>query len=106
MDNLPVLRADSSRSTRQLARAIAAQSRTELAIFEHNLEARFVAECERIDAQALSDVVRASLEEEFSILDWGMEEAAGSAAKAELVSRRIAMQSKINSARIARRFGG
>jgi hypothetical protein len=106
MNRLPVLRTDDGRSSRQLARAVAAQSRTEVAIFEHNLEARFVAECERIDAQALSDVVRTSLEEEFSILDWGMQEAAGSPAKAELVARRVAMQSHINSRRIERRYGG
>lgn len=105
MDNLPVLRADNSRPPRQLARAVAAQRRTELAIFEHNLEARYVAECERIDAQALSDVIHTSLEEEFSILDWGMEQAAGSAAKAELVARKSVMQSKLNNARIVRHFG-
>jgi hypothetical protein len=101
-----MLRPGDDRSTRQLARAIAAQRRTELSVFEYHLEARLVSECERIDAQALSDVIRTALEEEFGILDWGMQEAAGSAAKAELLARKSAMQSKINSARIARRFGG
>lgn len=106
MNRLPVLRVDDGEQpSRQLARAVAAQRHIELAVFEHNLEARYVAECERIEAQALSDVVRTALEEELSVLDWGMEQAAGSVAKAELVSRKVAMQSRINSARIARRFG-
>jgi len=42
----------------------------------------------------------------MSVLDWGIQEAAGSRAKAELVSRMVSLQSKIDSARIARRFGG
>lgn len=104
-DRLPSLRTD-RQSSRQLSRAVTAQSRTELAIFEHNLQARLVTECEQIDAQGLSDAVRTSIDEELGVLDWGMEQAEGSAAKAELVSRKVAMQSKINSARIARRFGG
>jgi hypothetical protein len=106
VSSLPELYPDREPPSRQLSRAVTAQSKTELAIYEHNLEARYVAECERIDAEAMSDVIRTSLEEEFGILDWGMGEAAGSPAKAELVARRVAMMSKINSARIARRFGG
>lgn len=105
-DRLPSLRGDGRRPSRQLSVAINAQSKTELAIFEHNLEARFISECDQIDAQALSDVVRCSLDEELGVLDWGMEQAEGSVAKAELVSRKVAMQAKINSARIARRFAG
>jgi hypothetical protein len=105
MSNLPVPW-EGGRPSRQLVRAAKAQRRTDLAIFRHTLDVRYVTECERLDAQALSDVVRTSLEEEISNLDWGLEQARGSAAKAELVSRKIAMQSKINSDRIARRFGG
>lgn len=105
MSSLPARLTDDGFPPRQIVRAVQAQRRTELAVFEHSLEARYVAECERIDAQALGDVVRTSLEEEIDNLDWGLEQAAGSVAKAELVSRKIAMQSKINSARIARRFG-
>jgi hypothetical protein len=101
--NLPV-RIDPY-SSRHLTRAIKKQRRTELAIFEHGLQARYMAECERIDAQALSDVVRTALEEEISNLDWGLRQAAGSAAKAELVARKIAMQSRLNDARIMRNFG-
>ena len=104
MNNLPVPW-EGPRPSRQLVRAAKAQSRTELDIFRHALNARYVSECERHDAHALSDVVRTALEEEIGNLDWGLEQAAGSAAKAELVSRKIAMQAKINSDRISRRFG-
>jgi hypothetical protein len=106
MSRLPARLTDDGLPSRQLARAVQSQRRTELAVFEYSLEARYVAEVERIDAQALSDVVRCALEEEITNLDWGLEQAAGSPAKSELVARKIAMQSKINSARIARRFGG
>jgi hypothetical protein len=104
--NLPVPVPDPERPSRQLARAIKAQERTELAVFEHNLAARYQAECDRIDSQAIADVTRTALDEEMSVLDWGMAQAGDSLAKAELVSRKVAMQSKIDSDRIARRFGG
>jgi hypothetical protein len=105
MSNLPVPW-EGARPSRQLVRAAKARGRTELAIYRHTLEARYVTECERLDAQALSDVVRTALGEEIGNLDWGLEQAGGSAAKAELVARKIAMQAQINSDRIARRFGG
>jgi hypothetical protein len=104
MSNLPVPW-EGNQSSRQLARAVRAQSRTELAVFEYSLDARYRAECERLDAQALSDVVRTALEEEMANLDFGLELAAGSPAKMELVARKIALQAKINNSRIARRFG-
>jgi hypothetical protein len=87
-------------------RATRAQEKTELAIYSHHLEARYLSEVDRIDSQAISDVTKAALEEEMNVLDWGLEQAAGSQAKAELVSRMVSMQSKIDSARITRRFGG
>jgi hypothetical protein len=105
MSRLPEPRREHRRLSPQVARAASVQRQTELAIFEHNMDARFVAECERIDSQALGDVTKTALDEELGLLDWGTEQAAGSAAKAELVSRKVNMQSKINSVRIARRFG-
>jgi hypothetical protein len=105
MSNLPVPW-EGGRPSRELVRATKAQRRTELAIFRHALEARYVTECERLDAQALSDVVRTALEEEISNLDWGLEQAGGSVAKTELVARKSAMQAQINSDRISRHFGG
>lgn len=106
MSNLPARLGDGLVESRQLAQATRAQERTELATFEHHLFARQQAECDRIDSQAIADVTKAALEEELATLDFGLEAAAGSAAKAELVSRLVSLQSKIDAARIARRFGG
>jgi hypothetical protein len=105
VSNLPS-RWEGTHTSRQLTRAVEAQRRTELAIFEHSLEARYLAECDRIDSQAIADVTRTALEEEMAVLDYGLQAAEGSAAKAELVSRMVSLQSKIDGARIARRFGG
>ena len=106
MSRLPARSSSDPRSSRQVAQAVEAQRRTELAVFQHSLDARYLAEIDRIDTQALSDVVKTALEEELSILDWGLEQANGSAAKAELVARMVSLQSRINNSRIARRFGG
>ncbi|MGA7966748.1 MAG: hypothetical protein WCB49_12855 [Gammaproteobacteria bacterium] len=106
MPNLPARRPIDPGGFRQVAKAVHAQERTELAVFEHHLQARYLAEVERIDAEALGDVIETALDEELSTLDYGMELAAGSAAKGELVSRLVSLQSKIDGARIARRFGG
>jgi hypothetical protein len=98
--------AQPGRSRRQLVQAARAQERGELEVFRHHVAARVLTECEEIDARALADVTRTALEEEMGVLDEGLAKAAGSVAKAELVSRMVAMQSRIDSARIARRFGG
>ena len=87
-------------------RAAVAQSRTELEIFTHHLQARFQAECDRIDSAAIADVTKAAIEEEVAVLDYGLDLAQGSAAKIELVSRLVGVQSRIDTARISRRFGG
>jgi hypothetical protein len=106
-DNLPArLSANLPGQSRQIRKAVQAQEQTELAVYEHHLTARYLAEVERIDAEALGDVVKTALDEELSVLDYGLEKAAGSPAKAELVSRLVSLQSKIDSGRIARRFGG
>jgi len=102
-DNLPV-RLNLAPS-RELTRAAVARERTELAVYEHHLQARFLAECDQIDTQALGDVMRTALDEELGLLDWGMERAACSAAKAELVGRKVSLQAQLNNARIMRRYG-
>jgi hypothetical protein len=105
VSNLPD-RLSSPLHSRQVARAAQAQEKTELAIYEHHLAARYQVEVDRIDSAAIGDVTKAALEEEMNVLDWGLERAAGSQAKAELVSRMVAQQSRIDIGRIARRFGG
>jgi len=105
MSDLPA-RLEDLRSSRQLARATVAQERIELAIHQHQLDARRIAECDRIDSEAIADVAKAALEEEMRVLDWGLSQAGDSVTKAELVSRMVSLQSRIDNARIARRFGG
>ncbi len=104
MTRLPARR-DNRGTDRRLTAAIKASAQTELAIYEHHLAARYKAECQRIDTEALTDVVRCALEEEMRLLDWGLEKANGSPAKAQMVAEKVAMLSKIDSDQIARRFG-
>ncbi len=104
MGNLPA-RMDELRTSNQLVRSSRKQRKTALAIFDHGLQARYLAECEMQDAHALADVVQTALELELSNLDYGLQLAQGSAAKAELVARKIELQARINNARIAQRFG-
>ena len=106
MSLLPAVRDDGVGLTpRQLARATRAQRSTELQIFEHGLAARYKAEADRIDSQALSDAARAALEEELDLLDYGLSRANGSAARLELVSRKVNILSTANNSRLIRRFG-
>ncbi len=106
MSQLPIHLTDDAPSSRQLTRAVQAQQEAELAVFEHHLKVRYLAECDRIDSRTLADVVEAALESEIAVCDWGLAQAAGSPAKAELVFRKVALLSQLNNARIARNFGG
>jgi hypothetical protein len=89
----------------QKGRAGRAHRRAELEVFCHGLTAGVRTECEIQDAIAVADVMRTSLDEELDLLDWGLHRANGSAAKTELVARKVNMLSSINNRRIARRFG-
>lgn len=104
MSKLPALRSSDHLPDRQLSRAAAARSKTELSVYHHFLEVHYLSACDQIDSEALSDVVRTALNEELTLLDEGMQKAAGHAAKAELVSRKVSMQSALNNRRIERRF--
>jgi hypothetical protein len=105
MSNLPILRQEDQRP-RQLARAAKAQRRAELEVFDHHLQVRVISECELIDIQARSDVIRTALDEEIDNLERCLQRAGGSAAGAELVARKIALQARLNDAGIMRHFGG
>jgi hypothetical protein len=91
---------------RALTRAARETEQTELSIYQHHLNARYRAECDRIDSQALGDVVRSALEEEMNVLDSCLARAGSSPAKKELVARMVALQSELDIRRIARHFGG
>lgn len=89
----------------QAARAGRALRRAEVAVFEHGLQAASRAAMDRHDAQATADAVQASLEEELALLDYGLHRANGSAAKTELVARKVQLLSALNDRRITRHFG-
>lgn len=101
-----ISRTDIDLNPRQMQAAARAQRSTELAVFRHSLDARLRSECDRIDSQAAADAMRAALDEELDLLDYGLSRANGSAAKAELVARKVEMLSSSNNSRINRRFGG
>lgn len=81
------------------------QRHAELAVYQHGLAAATQAAMDRLDAQAAADAVQASLEEELALLDYGLHRASGSAAKTELVARKVQLLSALNDCRITRHFG-
>ena len=90
------------RQARQLERD---QCQAELAVYQHGLAAAARAAMDRHDAQATMDAVQASLEEELALLEHGLHRANGSAAKTELVARKVQLLSALNDRRITRHFG-
>lgn len=105
MSDLPAVW-QAGRPHRSLAKATRATERTELAIYEAELHARFKTEVDQIDSRAIADAVKGALEEEMRVLDEALAAAGDSIAKRELVARMVAIQSRIDSSRIARRFEG
>jgi uncharacterized protein YicC (UPF0701 family) len=90
----------------QVRAAVRSQRKAELQVFRHGLRARMRAERDRIDSQAAADAMRTALEEELDLLDYGLQQARGSLAKAELVARKVELLASLNNSRITRRFGG
>lgn len=76
----------------------------EIEVFEHRVQAAVLAEKDIADSEALSDAVGVSLDEEFSILREFQAKAGNSAAKLELLGRKVEIMSTINNRRITRRF--
>jgi hypothetical protein len=106
MSLLPDRITDSNALTpRETSRALRSQRRTELRLFEYSLGRRLAAEEDRVDAQAVADALRTSLDEELDFLDYGLRRAGDSPAKAELVARKLEQLAFINQRRIGRRFG-
>lgn len=90
------------RQARQVERD---QRHAELAVHQHGLATAARAAMDRHDAQATMDAVQASLEEELALLEYGLHRANGSAAKTELVARKVQLLSALNDRRITRHFG-
>jgi len=106
MSELPALRVEFERPLRQVGKAAESRRRAELTIHEHALIARIASECDRLDSEATRDAVQTAMEEELGLLSWGMNQADGRAAAAELVSRKVAFLAQANDHRLQRRFGG
>ena len=102
---LPTTSHDAVLTPIQTAQAVRAQRKMEVAVFRHGLQAAARAECDRQDGQAAADAIQAALEEELDLLDYGLHRANGSAAKTELVARKVQQLASINDRRISRRFG-
>jgi hypothetical protein len=91
---------------RSLTQASRAQQKAELTVFQHALGARVRAECDRIDSQSAADALRSAFDEEVGLYDYGIQRVNGSAAKAQLLARKVEMLARINNTRVSRRFGG
>ncbi len=94
------------RARRQLARAQSAQLSTNLAVFQHGLEAQAMAEMDEQDSRALGDAARTSLDEELGLMRDGLAQAGQSATAVELVARKVEIVANTNNRRLTRRFRG
>jgi hypothetical protein len=108
MSMLPVPSDDPSGwlTTRQAVKARRAQENAELAIHNHRLAAQARAEMDIADSQAAADAVRASLDEELTLLQDGLAKAGQSAAALEIVAGKVQLLNAIDNRGISRRFGG
>jgi hypothetical protein len=105
MSAIELFRQSTALTPLQSAQAARTVRRSELAAFRHGLGAAVQAECDRQDTQAVADACSTALDAELDLLDWGMHRAGNSAAKAELVARKVSRLAAINDSRITRRFG-
>jgi hypothetical protein len=97
---------DGGLSRRQVVRARKAEASTALELHRYGLGARFRAQVDIYDSQALSDANRAAVAEEMDVLEYGLSRAGMSAAKIEMTARAVQRMAIINDRRIMRRFGG
>jgi hypothetical protein len=64
-----------------------------------------MAEFDRQDSDAAASATQVALEVEMDVLDYGMGRAGQSAAKINLVARKVELLSSTNNRRLLRRFG-
>jgi hypothetical protein len=76
-----------------------------VAVYSHGLAVAVATEIDRQDSFAIGDVLTTALEEEIRLLDHGLALAGNSAAKLELVARKVNLASQLNDSRINRHFG-
>jgi len=87
-------------------RARKAEASTALELHRYRLGARFRAQVDIYESQALADANRAAVCEEMDLVDYGLSRAGTSAAKIEMTARAAQRMATINERRIMRRFGG
>jgi hypothetical protein len=92
-------------ATRQELQVVAARREAENGLVIHQLHRHLDQEMSRIDAAATSTAVKATLDTELEVLQYGIDKANGSAAAAKLVADRVEQLSRINTQNINRRFG-
>ena len=97
---------DSGLNRRQVVQARKAEASTALELHRYGLGARFRAQVDIYDSQALADANRAAVCEEMDLVDYGLSRAGISAAKIEMTARAAQRMATINDRRIMRRFGG
>lgn len=96
---------DSGLNRRQVVQARKAETATALELHRYGLGARFRAQVDVYDSQALADANRAAVSEEMDLVDYGLSRAGTSAAKVEMTARAAQRMAAINDRRIMRRFG-
>lgn len=85
-------------------RTVRAATRAELEAQDYALEGRLNAFKDQVDSESLADAMTVSLEEEITLLDYGLSLAGTSAVKQELVRQKVLRVNQINNRRIVRRF--
>jgi hypothetical protein len=100
MSNLPA--APRAFAVQRVARE---QHQAGVTVVRHAIQESMLAEIDRIDGQALGDALKASLDEEVGLLDYGQQLAGDNPAAAVLVLRKVQLASAVNNRRIQSRFG-
>jgi riboflavin biosynthesis pyrimidine reductase len=92
-------------TVRYSRQASSRERRAALEIHSRSLQTAVATEIDRMDSQAIADVITTATEEEVRFLKYGLALADGSAAATELIVRKANLMSNLNNRRIARRFG-
>ena len=96
---------DSGLNRRQIVQARKAEAATALDLHRYGLGARFRAQVDIYDSQALADANQAAVACEMDVLDYGLSRAGNSVAKVEMTARAAERMARINDRRIMRKFG-
>jgi hypothetical protein len=93
-------------SRRQLDKARRVEADTALELHRYKHGARFRAQIDIYDSEAVADANQAAACTEMDLMDWCLSRAGMSVAKIEVTARAAQRTAIINDRRIMRRFGG